>query len=81
MTFLIHEPELNCEKTLFIKLRIKSCHRHYICLKPREQNKEYLILHKGIANDGRLYFIIKSKGTFFFFCLGTKFSETLKEVQ
>jgi len=62
-TFLIYEPELNYEKTICIKLRMKSCHRHCICLKARERNKECLILHNRITNDRRPYLTIKSKGT------------------
>ena len=65
-TFHVYEPELNCEKTIFIKLPIKSCHRHYICLN-QENKTVYFILHNGIANGKRLHLTIKSKGTFFTF--------------
>ena len=81
-TFLIYERELNYENTLCIKLRIKSCHRHCIRLKPRERNKECLILHNRITNNRRPYLTIKIKGTpFSLFFLGTGLSETLKKVQ
>ena len=46
-----------------LKLRMKSWQRHYICLKPRKQNKEDLILHNRITNDAWIYLTIKSKGT------------------
>ena len=36
----IHEPELNYKKTICIKVRMKSCRRHCICFKPREQKKK-----------------------------------------
>ena len=76
MTFLIYEPELNSEKTICIKVRVKL---HLFKTNRKKKTFLFHTMEKQIIEG----FILPSrpKVLYSLFVLGTGLSETLKEVR